>query len=405
MFTSDSNQSLAHKLERLLAQPLEAVYEREAHLFDELAGSLANSLVLFGAGGLGRKTLKGLRLHGIEPLALTDNNPKLHGKQIDGLAVLAPAQAAHEYGRSALFLITIYTDSAPGGIEPIIQKLNEMGCERVLSFYSLYWKYAAQFLPHYAYDLPHKVIESSSQILAAFDLFYDPTSREEYFAQINWRLDPMYAQVPPQATHEIYFPPELITLNENEVFIDCGAYDGDTVQSFLKQTRNRFSRLLAFEPDPMNYQKLTELINSLPSAISTRLRTSNRAIGREPKLLHFNAQGVASSSFNDEGEIIVQSEPLDSLIRGETPTFIKMDIEGAELDALCGAEEQIRKHLPILAISAYHSQDHVWRLPLLIETFSENYRFFLRRYTQRFLDDLVLYAIPSHRMPHQPKSS
>lgn len=79
------------------------------------------------------------------------------------------------------------------------------------------------------------------------------------------------------------------------------------------------------------------------------------------------------------------------------PSFIKMDIEGAELDALIGARHSIEKDLPVLAISAYHQPDHVWRIPLLIQSFSDQYRFFLRSHNEEGWD-LVCYAVPISRM-------
>jgi hypothetical protein len=78
------------------------------------------------------------------------------------------------------------------------------------------------------------------------------------------------------------------------------------------------------------------------------------------------------------------------------PTFIKMDIEGAEMDALRGARETIQKHKPILSICVYHRQDDLWRVPLLIESMAEGYRFYLRPHD---VDgwQLVCYAVPEGR--------
>jgi FkbM family methyltransferase len=391
------NDLLSRELEALLAQPAESVCNIEAHRFDELAGALSKSLVLFGAGGLGRKTLQGLRKIGIEPLAFADNNPDLHGRQIDGLIVLSPSSAAKEFGKKALFIITVYTDSAPGGIEPLIQQLGAMGCISITSFVPLYWKYPSIFLPHYAYDLPHKVIEAAATIKEAAKLFNDAISGSEYLGQIQWRLNPQVAPIPAQSEHEIYFPPELISLKENEVFIDCGAYNGDTVSSFLKQSNGKFGKIWAFEPDLVNYKKLNGLIDSLTINIAVRIQSRNLAVGSHSEKLHFNAQGTASSFRSTSGGILIQSEPLDSLLAGETPTYIKMDIEGAEMDALAGASNIIRNHLPILAISVYHCQDDLWNIPLMLNAISEQYHFYLRRYTPRVLDDLVLYAIPDTR--------
>ena len=214
MHTNNASDQATQELERLLAQPLTEVCQWENSLYDELAGSLQNSVVLFGAGGLGRKTLMGLRNIGIEPLAFADNNPNLHGRHINGLRVLSAAQAAYEFGKTAIFLITVYTDSAPGGIELIKKNLTELGCQRVLSFVPLYWKHPVQFLPHYVYDLPHKLIESAESIRKAWSLFEDEISLNEYLAQILWRLNPEFDQIPAQADHEIYFPPDLFKLGK-----------------------------------------------------------------------------------------------------------------------------------------------------------------------------------------------
>lgn len=397
MHTNNVNDQLTPELERLLAQPLTEVCQWKNGLYEELAGSLQNSVVLFGAGGLGQKTLMGLRNIGIEPLAFADNNPNLHRRHINGLRVLSAAEAAHEFGETAIFLITIYTDSAPGGIEPIKKNLTELGCQKILSFVPLYWKYPVQFLPHYVYDLPHKLIESAESIRKAWSLLEDETSLNEYLAQIYWRLNPEFDQIPAQANHEIYFPPDLLQLRKDEVFVDCGAYTGDTLHSFIKQTKGQFKALIAFEPDPANYKDLRDLVSSLPEDIGRRIKTSDLALGRASEQLYFNAQGVASSSVSTSGSIEIQSESLDMLLAEESPTYIKMDIEGAEVDALIGASQSIRKHLPILAVSVYHHQDHIWNIPLMIHSLSNAYRFYLRRYTPRVLDDLVLYAIPAAR--------
>lgn len=397
MSTNSTNDPLSQELKKLLAQPLEKIRQWESSCYDELAGPLSKSLVLFGAGGLGRKTLHGLQNLGIQPLAFTDNNSDLYDKEIEGVRVLAPAQAVHEFGKTAIFLITVYTDSAPSGNEPIIQKLKGLGCQNVILFAPLYWKYPEHFLPHYAYDLPHKVIASADSIDKAWSLFNDPISRNEYLAQIHWRLNPEFNQIPAQAEHEIYFPPDLFTLNDNEVFVDCGAYTGDTIRSFLQQTKGQFKELLAFEPDSINYKKLVELIATLPKDVARRIKTSDLALGRCSEQLYFNAQGVASSSLSVSGGVLIHSEPLDSIIIDKAPTYIKMDIEGAEIEALEGSIKQIRAYLPILAISVYHYQDHIWNIPLMLHSLSTDYQFYLRRYTPHVLDDLVLYAIPAHR--------
>ena len=88
---------------------------------------------------------------------------------------------------------------------------------------------------------------------------------------------------------------------------------------------------------------------------------------------------------------------LDEVLGENKPTYIKMDIEGSELDALMGAQNIIRKNLPVLAICSYHRQDHLWKIPALIHSYADEYRFFLQPHLLEVWD-LVCYAIPVHRL-------
>ena len=106
---------------------------------------------------------------------------------------------------------------------------------------------------------------------------------------------------------------------------------------------------------------------------------------------------MESSSISSNGTIEVNVAPLDELLQSVSPSYIKMDIEGAEPEALEGAAGIIRKNLPILAISVYHHFDHLWRLPLLIQSLSQRYRFFLRPHGVEAFD-LVCYAVPTGRL-------
>jgi hypothetical protein len=113
-------------------------------------------------------------------------------------------------------------------------------------------------------------------------------------------------------------------------------------------------------------------------------------------MLRFVSGGLASSGFSDAGGIEVQCDAIDHVLAGSKPTFIKMDIEGAEPDALLGARKLIQQCRPILAISAYHLQEHLWEIPLLVAKMVPDYNFHLRPHDLEGWD-LVCYAIPAER--------
>ena len=88
---------------------------------------------------------------------------------------------------------------------------------------------------------------------------------------------------------------------------------------------------------------------------------------------------------------MITSVPLDEVLK-EPATFIKMDIEGAEYNALLGAEQMIRQHHPRLAICVYHSLEDYIRIPLLIRSFYHGYQFYFRHHSVTS-GESVFYAI------------
>jgi len=365
--------------------------ERERRTFADWAGPLGDSLLLFGAGGLGRRCLAGLRRQGIEPVAFADSNQSLWNSTVDGLRVLSPGEAAERFGRAAVFVVTIWGARPPDRMADRISQLQSLGCEKVIPFGPLFWKYPEGVLPHYAADLPHKVITASREVLEAFDLWADAESRQEFLAQLRWRLFFDFDDLsPPQ--HPIYFPPDLVRLHANEVFVDCGAFDGDTLSQFLTASGGSFQQVVAFEPDPANFARLNGSVAALPGPMRGRIDIKCAAVGAADGNCRF-ADREGPSSHLGEGDLIVEVVALDRYLGATRPTFIKMDIEGGEPDALAGARDHIQNDAPTLAISCYHRQDHLWAIPLLIHSINPNYAFYLRPHDVEVWD-LVCYAIP-----------
>ncbi len=387
--------SLRDQLQELLAEGVEIARQREIWAHEAVAGASTSKLILHGAGGFGRRALAGLRSHGIEPLAFTDNNSALWGRQVEGVTVLAPDEAARQHGGDAVFVITIWRAESSDKMSARVDQLRKLGCRTVVPFGPLFWKYPEHVLPHYGADLPHKVHEHSSAILKAFDLWADEASRAEYLAQIRWRLFMDFDVLPDPAPHPIYFPKDRCALTTEEVFVDCGAFDGDTIRLFLRECDSHFKQIVAFEPDPENFVSLGRKVGELPEAIRRRITIQCAATGAENGRVRFSAEGNRSS-FIGQGELDVELVKLDSALAGVAPTYVKMDIEGAEPDALTGAAAKIREHTPVLAISSYHRQDHLWSIPLLIQSLNPGYRFLLRPHDLEMWD-LVCYAIPADR--------
>ena len=106
--------------------------------------------------------------------------------------------------------------------------------------------------------------------------------------------------------------------------------------------------------------------------------------------------GNGSSAVSVSGNTLVACVPLDQILADPQPTYIKFDIEGAEREALAGAENTIRGARPILAVCVYHKPDDLWELPLYLRELLDDYRFFLRRHAEEAFD-VVCYAVPRSR--------
>ena len=370
----------------------------ERHEFDRLSGG--RDIVLMGAGGLGRRTLAGLRRHGIEPLAFADNGIERLGTTLDGVAVLSPEGAAHRFGHRAAFVVTIWGANRPHRFAHSRDQLRAYGCDVVCSFPALFWKYSDALLPFYLQDLPSRLLDDHAEVRRSLDLWEDDASRAEYLAQVRFRLNADFDGLSHPVAHPQYFPDDLLTWADDEWIVDGGAYDGDTVRMLSATYGSRFGHVLAVEPDPANFIRLQETVAALPAAARGKVDCRQVALGSERRTLHLDATGTAASATSDApsaGTIAVSAETLDSLVEGSRVTFIKLDIEGFEVDALKGARKTIERHGPVLAVCVYHRQDHLWSIPLLLSSLRGDYAFFLRPHNEEGWD-LVCYAVPRGRL-------
>ncbi len=387
---------LRRELEALLSREPAAMRVAERLEFDRLSGG--RDIVLMGAGGLGRRALAGLRRHGVEPLAFADNRKQ--GTTLDGLPVLSPEAAAGEFATRAVFVVTIWGANQPHRFAHSREQLHALGCDAVCSFPALFWKYPEALLPFYLQDLPSRLLDRRAEVLRGFEVWEDEASRAEYVSQVRFRVNADFDGLSPPVTHPQYFADDLFTWSDEEWIVDGGAYDGDTVRVLSEQYGDRFGHLLALEPDPANFARLQATVAALPPAARGKIDCRQVALGSERRTLHLDATGTAASATSvtgSAGTMAVNAETLDSLVAGAAPTFIKLDIEGFEVDALEGGRRAIQRHGPVLAVCVYHLQDHLWTIPLLLRRWRDDYAFFLRPHNEEGWD-LVCYAVPRARL-------
>lgn len=176
-------------------------------------------------------------------------------------------------------------------------------------------------------------------------------------------------------------------------FVDCGSYDGFTSLEFIKFFNGNFKYIHIFEPDTDNFIKCKHRLNDIDGVIYNNIGVSDVA-----GVLKFNPNNGSSSKIDDNGESEIKVIDLDSYFSGLRPEyndkiFIKMDLEGFEMNALKGAKDLISKGTALLAIAVYHSQSDIIEIPKYILSLNKNYKIFLRHYTESWTES-VMYFIP-----------
>lgn len=182
-----------------------------------------------------------------------------------------------------------------------------------------------------------------------------------------------------------YFEDFLQLKLEEEIFVDVGCFNGYNSQEFARLVPE-FKAIYAFEPDPDNYIKCK---NSLKSMRDVFLH--NIALANFKGTLQFSPGG-SGSKITLDGGVSVSVDRLDDIINAD-PTLIKMDIEGAECDAILGATETIKRAHPRLAICVYHNVGDFYRIPRLILGIRDDYDIYLRHYTETIYET-VMFFIP-----------
>lgn len=235
--------------------------------------------------------------------------------------------------------------------------------------------------------------ENESKLQWFFDKLEDDTSRDSLIAFINQRISCKTEYLKKVFCENIYFLDSIINFSENEVFVDCGAYTGDTILSFLANYREKGfinpRKVYGLEPDSSNFKQLSIDVGKFDFC-----QISNAGAWSINTKLSFQ-QGIGELSrvdFESKSDVI-DVVAIDSLLNGAEATFIKMDIEGAELAALQGAANTIRKYKPKLAISLYHKPEDLIEIPHYLNELNPDYKFHLRCHQRYFSVDMVLYAI------------
>jgi FkbM family methyltransferase len=280
----------------------------------------------------------------------------------------------------------------------IVLKLNEKGFTNIKSFFEI----AEQINKANGYKHPltngwqksnWKESEENNCDKVA-DSFVDNKSKDNYYSFIHWHQFYQEFFYPNQEVNcnDRYFIPEVLSvLHDHEVFIDAGAYDGRVTKKFTEIVNNKFNRICLIEPQIEHY-----LIQSIDEILNINLY--NTCLGNKDGDICFDDTMGYLCKVVKESKRTVYIRKLDTLskINNIEPTFIKIHVEGYELEVLKGAIKTIKKYRPIVAVTTYHTEEGLYKLPLYLIKNLKDYNFYWRNHNYQG-QGAVMYCIPRER--------
>ena len=353
--------------------------------------SLVNRQVyIYGTGGFAQRVISVLELQKVPILGVVD-----HVSSPNSISPELPYFDISQFKPSDSSVVVLGVCNLHGNLKAIKDQL--LAINPSIEIFSPV--HLAKFLKQQDIDFSNywltgdvDIYEKSEFDIKRFrDLLTDSQSRNTLDSIIKYRTSGNIDDLEmPETLLSQYLPKDLPTPPNDLHMIEMGSLHGEDLVRIIESGRS-FSFGFSLEPDLQNYQ---ELIENLQSKDIRNIFPLPLGAWNATDSLRFNSSGSSGAHLSPDGEHVVSVIRPDDLVNKIPINYIKMDIEGAEGNALVGSQQIIKKNTPHLAISVYHTPKHLWELGLQIEEISqEKYNYYLRVYGfQTF--DTVLYCIP-----------
>ncbi len=345
------------------------------------------SVMIYGAGSFGREMFQLLSESGIRVEAFLDRRALEIGS-LFGLPVYRaddPAIAGSTK-RNCHVLLSIVADKTER--EEALGFIRQCGFERVADGQSIRCLLVCADDAEGG-EIDKDYIQSREKAIAgAAAVFADEESARVYRNNVEAHVTRSYGPCPERPLAEQYFPRDIGLNKGFGRFIDCGGYIGDTIEA-LVASQGKVETVVSLEPNRESFEKLTQTVGSLHERIGAAFLYPC-AVSERTEITSFARNGGSSMLAEGGGEMVL-SVALDDVLAGFSPTFLKMDIEGQEVSALRGAKKTICRSRPDLAVCVYHRINHLWDIPLLLDSWGLGYKLYLRTYNA-YTMETVLYA-------------
>lgn len=347
-------------------------------------------IILFGAGGKGADALSFLNQHNISPACFCDNNPELNETMYYGLPVYSYAAIREKFSKYVV-LITMISERAKQVIDQLEQQKES---NPVIPF----------CIP---FKLENILYQPDKTRMADYEKIYqnlaDKDSQILFSDFLSYKLTGNGLNLLSKIDGDDFFDKKLIPEREDHVFVDVGAYTGDTLLRFYAFCRGKYQKIIAMEPDQVNFQKLQSLVQN--GKLSNIQAEQIGGWSHKDKLRFFTSKNgnwnanltkFPLEAHNDHIEYIeteLEVNSVDEILFGNKATLIKINTMAADYKIVQGCRVTMQKFKPTILLDYGSGPEDILELPLLLLKIRPDYRFFLRQ--KRIFGDskTVLYAI------------
>ncbi len=329
-------------------------------------------VILYGAGIDGIKVLTELENYQVEVIAFFDIRADLL-KNIKDIPVFKPDYNIVTENEKAHIPVILTVKPFKKVNDEIINTLLEHGYKNIIKatdmfdFYSFTKKDISEF------------DRINSSIIECAQLLEDEKSYKIYKGFIASHAMRQYDTFSTPTQNTKYFDSDFSENKGFQRYIDCGAFDGDTLRD-LNQLKGKVEKVALFESDMSTFKELLKMIGNDSQIYAEEMSLYPCGVWSDTVKLRANNGMELNSHISDDGDDIIQCVAIDQVLQGFNPTFVKIDVEGAEYQALTGARNTITENKPDMVISLYHDLRDIWELPLFIKSWDLGYKFYIRVY-------------------------
>lgn len=330
-------------------------------------------LVLYGMGNGADKIITRLEALGKKPAAIFASTEFVRGQHFHGYTVQTYQEVTRQF-TDCIILIAFASE-----LPEVLARFQDLDCR-----HETYAPHVPIFPEEETVSRPW--LERYAPLLQqVYDRLADDKSRQVFAATLNYKLSGKLHYLLDCTTSRAEDLGQLFTFTKQEVYADLGAYNGDTIQEFLRLCQNSYQAIYAVEADAKNFQKLTQAAAKLQLPALTCL---HKGIWSQAGQLPFSSQSGRQASLLPAAALgpqpvpkstILDVDSLDHLLAGDQATYIKIDVEGAEAQAIQGAARQLAAG-PKLLIAAYHHDEDLFTLPRLLWQLQPGYKLHLRKH-------------------------